>query len=158
MAHRQTQMTERVQIVNLTLLILPLQHFIVGLLKNKKKKKTTCSIHPLCTYGSEQLQLKQTIWVTQWMTAAENHSGCSVRSAGFLLRCHHFLLITLLFKYEWGVQNITRKQHEVWHTHIYTYAHFILQWTLSFDLPMSLSGDSSSFLMSNAQLGHKGDR
>lgn len=36
---------------------------------------------------------------------SRNHSGCRLRSAGFLLRCHHFLLITLVAKYEWGVQH-----------------------------------------------------
>lgn len=70
----------------------------------------------------EACQFEQTIWVTPWMTAEENHSGCSVRSAHFLLRCHHFLLITALWKYEWGkVQNSIRTQAcRVWHLHKHT--------------------------------------
>lgn len=91
-------------------------HFLHRLLN-----KTKCStfMHWHLRADTEQLQLQQTIWVTQWMTAAENHSGCCVRSTGFLLRCHHFLLITPLSKYEWGMQHNTRKQHECWHTHTF---------------------------------------
>lgn len=95
-------------------------------------------MHAWRKWTESRWQLQQTIRVTGWMTAAENHSGCSVRSAGFLLRCHHFHLINLLSKYEWGMQNNMRKQHEVWNTHTYIVRalyvfHLMLQWALSFE-------------------------
>lgn len=74
-----------------------------------KEEATICSVHRayMVWAGGVQVTVEANKWsYTVWMTAAENHSGCCVWSAGFLFRCHHFH-ITLRCKYEWGMQNNT---------------------------------------------------
>lgn len=85
------------------------------------RKTEVCRVvdGPLCgeSWQWAGWQFRQTIRVTRWMTAEENHSGCSVRSrlpAQMPSLPLHYSALQVWM----GVQNNIRKQHEIWHPSI----------------------------------------
>lgn len=122
-------------------------------------------VHRLYTYSMrradhEQVTVKANNLSDTVNDGSKNHSACSVWSAGFLLRCHHFLCITLLSKYEWeGCSSKTC-------THAHLYVLFICS-TLSHNERFLLCRPSSPviickqfFVFSNldVHLGGKANR